>query len=63
MGFGAVVLIDLMTDELRAPSNFKSVLGRKTIIAMPVHPSVHTILLQTYVYKAHLWAYVNYIWV
>lgn len=35
MGLGATVLTDLMTGELRAPSNFKSVLGRETLIAMP----------------------------
>lgn len=54
------MLTDLMTGEPRAPSNFKSVLGRETIIAMPAHPSFHTMLPQTYVYKANLWAYMNY---
>lgn len=63
MGLGAVVLTDLMTGALRAPSNFKSVLGRETVIAMPAHPCFHTMLPQTYVYEANLWAYMNYIWV
>lgn len=63
MGLGAVVLTDLMTGELRAPSNFKSALGCETVIAMPAHPGFHTMLPQTYVYKANLWAYMNYIWV
>lgn len=54
MGLGAVVLTGLMTGELRAPSNFKSVLGRETFIAMPAHPSFHTMLPQTWVYKANL---------
>lgn len=47
MGLGAVVLTGLMTGELRAPSNFKSVLGRETFIAMPAHPCFHTMLPQT----------------
>lgn len=63
MGLGAVVLTDLMTGELRAPSNFKSVLGCENVIAMPAHPSFHPMPPQTYVYKATLWAYMNYIWV
>ncbi len=63
MGLGAVVLTDLMTGELRAPFNFKSVLGRENVTAMPAYPSFHTMLPQTYVYKANLWAYMNYIWV
>lgn len=63
MGLRAVVLTDLMTGELRAPSNFRSVLGRETVTALPAHPSFHTMLPQTYVYKANLWAYMNYIWV
>lgn len=63
MGLRAVVLTDLMTGELRAPSNFRSVLGHETVTALPTHPSFHTMLPQTYVYKANLWAYMNYIWV
>lgn len=35
MGLGAAVLTDLMTEELRASSNFKSVLGYETLTAMP----------------------------
>lgn len=62
MGLGAVVLTELMTGELRAPSNFKTVLGCETIVAMPARPSFHIMLPQTYVYKANLWAYMNYIW-
>lgn len=54
MGLGAVVLTDLMTGELRAPSKFKSVLGQETVIAMPAQPSLHTMLPLTYVYKANL---------
>lgn len=42
MNDGAVVLTDLMTGEVRAPSNFKSVLGYETVIAMPACPSFHT---------------------
>lgn len=42
MDLEAVVLTGLMTGELRAPSNFKSVLGRETFIAMPAHPSTHS---------------------
>lgn len=61
MGLGAVASSDLMTGELRAPSNFKSVLGRQSITAMPAHPSFHTTLPLTYVYKANLWACMNYI--
>ena len=61
MGLGAAVLTDSMTGKPRAPSNFKSVLGRETVTAMPAYPSFHTTLPNTYVYKANLWAYMNYI--
>lgn len=63
MGLGTEVLTRLMTGKLRAPSNFKSVLGRETAIAMPAYPSFHTMLPQTYVYEASLWVDMNYIWV
>ncbi len=53
--------VDRLDDRgAKGPSNFKSVLGRETVIAMPAHPSSHTMLPQTYVYKANLWAYMNY---
>lgn len=45
------------------PLQFKSALGREALIAMPAHPSFRTMLPQTYVYEANLWAYMNYIWV
>lgn len=44
MGLGAVVLTELMTEDPLAPSNFRSVLGCETVIAMPAHPSLHTML-------------------
>lgn len=42
MGLQAVVLTGLMTGDLRAPSNFKSVLGCQLFTAMPAYPSSHT---------------------
>lgn len=56
--------VDRLDDRgAEGPLQFKSVLGRETVTAMPTHHSFHTKLPQTYVYEANLWAYMNYIWV
>lgn len=60
-GLGVVVLTDLMTEGLRASSNFKGLLGHETVISMPAYPCFHTMLPQAYVLETNLWVCLTYI--
>lgn len=57
MGLGAVVLTDLVTGELRAPSNFKSVLGRETVMPCQLTPAF-TLCCSRHTYTRQIYGFI-----